>query len=152
MPSEPRETVATDLVEYLIVAVPDLDGLAVLAPVLAELVERAAIRILDLVVVVKDADGSITPLELDAVESMAAICGLEGDVGGMLSERDIGLASVALPPCSAGVILVTEDRWAEPLSLAAQRVGGQIIAGERIPARRVQSALAARADDEAGGR
>lgn len=152
MPSDPPEIVATDLVEYLIVAVPDLDGLGALAPALAELVQRGAIRILDLVVVVKDEDGSITPLELDAVESMAAIKGLEGDVGGMLSERDIGLASLALPPGSAGVILVSEGRWAEPLSVAAQRAGGQIIAGERIPARRVQSALADRADDGTGAR
>jgi hypothetical protein len=147
MPSDPPERVSTDLVEYVIVAVPAVDSLAVLAPALAELVQRAAIRILDVVVLVKDVDGAATALELDAVDSMAAIRDLESYVGGMLSEHDLALAATALRPGSAGVILVTEDRWAEPLSVAAQRAGGQIVAGERIPSLRVESALADRTDD-----
>ena len=40
-----------------------------------------------------------------------------------------------------GVVLVTEDLWAKSLSTAAQRAGGQIVAGERIPASRVEAAL-----------
>ena len=151
MPCDPSEGVVTDLIEYFIIAVPDLDSLAVLAPALAELVQRAAIRILDLVVVVKDVAGSITALELDAVDTLAALRGLESDVGGMLSDHDIALASVAVRPGSAGVIVVTEDRWAEPLSVAAQRAGGQIVAGERVPASRVESALGDRSDGNETG-
>jgi hypothetical protein len=151
MPSDSPERVSTDLVGYVIVAVHDVDSLAVLAPALAELVQRAAIRILDVVVLVKDVDGRVTALELDAIDSMAAIRDLDGDVGGMLSDHDLALASTALRPGSAGVILVTEDRWAEPLSVAAQRVGGQIIAGERIPPSRVESALADRTEDNQTG-
>lgn len=146
MPSDSPDPVSTDLVEYFIVAVPAIDSLAFLAAALDELVRRAAIRILDVVVLEKDVDGAVTALELDAVESMAVIRHLEGDVGGMLSDNDLALAATALRPGSAGVILVTEDRWAEPLSVAAQRAGGQIIAGERIPALRVASALADRND------
>jgi len=145
------DVVAVDLIEYLIVEVPDLDALASLVPALAELVETAKIRILDLVAFEKDLDGVVTSLELDAVDSMAALKDVEGDVGGMLSEHDLELASLPLRSGTAGIILVTEDRWAEPLSLAAQRVGGQIIAGERIPASRVESVLIDRSDDQATG-
>ena len=77
-----------------------------------------------------------------------AVRHVAGDAGGMLSERDLALASTALRPGSVGIVVVTEDRWAEPLSLAAQHAGGQIIAGERIPARRVESVLAERTDDQ----
>jgi Family of unknown function (DUF6325) len=147
MPSDSPERVSTDLVEYFIVAVPAVDSLEALIPALAELVERAAIRLLDVVVLVKDVDGAVTTLELDAVGSMAVIRNVSGDIGGLLSEHDLVLASTALRCGSAGVILVTEDRWAEPLSVAAQRVGGQIVAGERIPAVRIESALADRTDD-----
>jgi Family of unknown function (DUF6325) len=152
MPSHPPEPVSTDLVEYFIVAVPAVDALAELAPALTELVQRAAIRILDVVVLEKAVDGAVTALELDEVDSMVAMRDLEGDVGGMLSDHDVALASTALRPGSAGIILVTEDRWAEPLSMAARRAGGQIIAGERIPALRVDSALADRpVHDQTGG-
>lgn len=149
--SDQPEAVATDLVEYLIVSTADLDSLSMVATALAELVERAAIRVLDLVVVVKDLDGATAARELDGLDSMNALRVVTGDVGGMLSDHDIELASVAVRPGTAGVILVTEDRWAAPLSRAARLAGGQIIAGERIPASRVQLALADRLDVDAAG-
>jgi hypothetical protein len=138
------DDVATDLVEYIIVAVPGLESLVGLAPALAELVEREAIRILDLVVVVKSAGGAVTQLELDDVDGMAALRALDDGIGGLLSDHDIELASLALRAGSTGVILVTEDRWAEPLSAAAQRAGGQIVAGDRIPPAWVETVIADR--------
>ena len=145
------DNVATDLVEYFIVAVPNVESLAGLGPALAKLVKRAAIRILDVVVLVKDDDGAVALLELDVVDSMAALRGLDHDVGGMLSDHDIELASLALRAGTTGVVIVTEDRWAKPLSTAAQRAGGQIIAGDRIPASRVELVLAEKSDDHARG-
>jgi hypothetical protein len=144
--TEPRahtdhpDAVASDLVEYLIVAVPDLDALGALAAALIEMVESAAIRVLDLIVLVKDREGVVTALELDTVESMAPLRDMAFDR--MLSEHDLGLASLALRPGTTGVVLVTEDRWAAPLSAAAQHAGGQIVGGERIPASRIEAALA----------
>ena len=146
--SDEPDAVAADLIEYLVVEVPDLGALSSLVPALAELVETARIRILDLVAFEKSADGSITALELDAVESMAALRNVDGEVGRMLSEHDIELAALALRPRSAGIVLVTEGRWAQPLSVSAQRAGGQIIGGERIPAYRVESVLTDRFEDE----
>jgi hypothetical protein len=69
----------------------------------------------------------------------------------MLSENDIALASRALPPGTVGIVLVTEDRWAAPLSAAARRAGGLIVAGERIPPSRVEEVLADSAEEEQGG-
>ena len=143
--------VATDLVEYFIVAVPSVESLVGLGPALAKLVKRAAIRILDVVVLVKDDDGAVTPIELAAVDSMASLRVLDGGVGGMLSDHDLELAALALRPGTTGVVIVTEDRWAKPLSTAAQRAGGQIIAGDRIPASRVESVLAEKFDQQPRG-
>jgi hypothetical protein len=150
-PADRSHKVTSDLVEYVIVAVPDQDSLATVVPALAELVQTAKIRILDLVVLLRDDAGAVTVREFEAVESMAALRRVEGEVGGLLSERDIALASIALRPGTAGIVLVTEDRWAEPLSAAARRAGGQIIAGERIPPPRVEGALADRSEDEQEG-
>ena len=142
------DTVAADLIEYLIVEVPDLNALSSLVPALVELVETARIRILDLVAFEKSADGSVAALELDAVVSLAALRDVDGEVGRMLSEHDLELAALALRPRSAGIVLVTEDRWAQPLSDAARRAGGQIIGGERIQASRVESVLTDRSGDD----
>jgi hypothetical protein len=136
--------VVADLVEYLVVVVQDVDSLAGVAPALAELVEDAAIRILDLVIVAREGDGTVVILEPEAVASLASLAEMEGEIGGLLSDHDIELVSLALEPGTVGMVVVTEDRWAEGLSRAARRVGGLIVAGERIPARRVEAALAER--------
>jgi hypothetical protein len=140
--------VVPDLVEYFVVVVEDVDSLASLAPAVAELVESAAIRILDLVVVAREADGTVVILEPEAVASLESLADLEGEIGGLLSDHDIELVALGLEPGMVGLVVVTEDRWADGLSRAAHRAGGQIIAGERIPAARVQAALADRPTDE----
>ena len=97
---------------------PNVESLVGLGPALAKLVKRAAIRILDVVVLVKDDDGEVTLLELDVVDSMASLRELDDDVGGMLSDHDLELASLALEAGTTGVVIVTEDRWAKPLSIS----------------------------------
>ena len=140
--------VVTDLVEYLMVVVPDIDSLDGVASALAVLVESNSIRILDLVVVARDTGGAVQVLELEEVPSLTGLGEVEGEIGGMLSAHDIELISLSLRPGAAGIVVVTEDRWAVALSDSARRVGGVIIAGEHIPPARVQAALAARLDDD----
>ncbi len=149
--SRPHDVVR-DLVAYVIVEVPAEDALAAIVPALTDLVDTAKVRILDLVVVVKDAAGAVTVREYETVESIAALRDVEGEVGGLLSEHDVALASSALRPGTVGLVVVTEDRWADSLSAAARRAGGQIVAGERIPPSQVDRAFADRPDDEQGGR
>ena len=136
-----RDEIRTDLVEYLIVVVPSRDALGAIGSALTGLVESAKIRILDLVVLEREANGEVTVLEVESIESMAPLRDLDIEVGGMLTEHDLELASLALKPGMPGVVLVTEDLWAKSLSTAARRAGGQIVAGERIPASRVEAAL-----------
>jgi hypothetical protein len=139
--NEPRALVDSDLVECFVVVVPDLDSLAGVASALADLVRAETIRVLDLVAVARADDATVKVLEIEAVPSLAALTEVEGEVGGLLSDRDIDRASVVLEPGTAALLLVAEDRWAQPISVAAQHARGRIVAGERIPAARVEAAL-----------
>jgi hypothetical protein len=145
------DDVTPDLVEYMVVSAPDEASLAALVPALAELVVGARIRILDLAVVVRSANGAVTVHEVETVESLAGLRHVEGEVGSLLSQQDVATAGLALRPGTAGLVIVTESRWAEPLSVAARNAGGRIVGGERIPPRRVADALAERLDDEPEG-
>jgi hypothetical protein len=132
--------VTTDLVEYFIVNVPDLDAVGDVAAAVAALVHSTAIRILDAVVIERGDDDALVVHEVDdaaCLETLRAARERECP----LSDHDLALASLALPRRGVGLVVVVEDRWAEPLSAAARRAGGRIIAGERIPTRRVESAL-----------
>jgi hypothetical protein len=135
------DSVTTDLVEYLLIVFPDRPSLgAVVAPV-RELVSSERIRVLDIVVVDRDADGLLEILELGDVDALAPLADLDGDLG-LLSENDIQLAARTVLAGEAALVLVAEDRWAERLSVAARHAGGRVVAGERIPAPRVEAALA----------
>jgi len=134
------DPVSTDLVEYFIVIVPDLDAVAGVAAAVAELDRSTAIRILDAVVLERGHDDALVVHDVDDSPFLDALRS-ERDRECPLSDHDIALASLALPLGGVGLVVVVEDRWAEPLSVAARRAGGQIVAGERIPTRRVESAL-----------
>jgi hypothetical protein len=141
--------VSTDLVEYLVVAVPDVDALSSVAVALADLVRAGTVRILDLVVIARDEQAHLEVSEVASVAGMAPLRGVAFETGGWLSAHDIEVSSLAVQPGMAGVVVVTEDRWAAPLSDAARRAGGQIIAGDRVAPRRVEIVLAHRSEDDA---
>ena len=134
--------VMSDLVEYLVIQLPDLDALATVGPAIIALHEDSTIRILDLVAVTTDELGTVREFALD---SLGPVGGLEHFVpehGSLLSARDVRLAALCLPAGTAGVVLVSEDRWAATLEAAARHAGGRIVAGDRISAHRIGLALA----------
>lgn len=136
------DPVMADLVEYLVIHVPDLSSLSSVGPALVALTVDSTIRILDLVAVTTDELGGVHEVGLDSVPGLRDIAPFVHLHHQLLSAHDIRLAALALPPGSAGLVLVTEDRWAASLDGAARRVGGRIVAGERISARRFELALA----------
>lgn len=139
--------ITADLVGYVIITLPDVESLATLTPALRDLVNSGTLRILDLVVVTRDDDNTARVLEVTALDQVADMRSITPRMVGLLTQRDITLASLAIPAGTAGVVLVAEDQWARPLSAAAARAGGQIVAGERISAERIQAALADESSD-----
>jgi hypothetical protein len=142
--------VRADLVEYLVVAFPDRAALGSLVPALTEIVRSDQVRVLDIAVVARAEDGVLDVLEVADVEDLGTLPVGEGGLG-LLSENDLHLAAQAVRPGEVAIVLVAEDRWAERLSVAAERAGGQIAAGERISPLSVEAALAAQPDHDPGG-
>ena len=137
-------SIDTSLVECLVVVVPEMTSLSSVAAVLAELVETAAIRILDLVVVTRRrSDHEVQVLEPEAIEWLPDLS-FTPELDGLLSENDIALAATSLLPGAVGLVMLIEDRWASPLSSAAKRAGGLVLGGQRIPRARIEAALADR--------
>ena len=148
----PEATLDPDLVEYLMVVVPELGSLSTLANAVQELVGSELIRVLDLVCVTREAeDGRLTVLELEEVASMSGLADVEGEVGGLLSSSDIEVVAAELHAGATGLILVVEDRWAESLSAAARRAGGRVLGGARVPQRRLDESRAAHGAWEGAG-
>ena len=112
------------------------------APYLVDLVDRGLIRILDLVLVNKDAGGTLTILELADVDGDGELdlTVFEGVRSGLLGEDDVAEAAEAMDSDSSAVLMVYENTWAAPFAVAVRKAGGQLAASGRIP---VQSIIAA---------
>ena len=137
-----------DLVEYVVIAFPDLSSVAGIASTLDVLVSTSRIRILDLVVICTGTDGLPLVVQPGTAAELAPLEDVEGEVGGLLGEDDVALAADALPPRSTALVLVIEDMWAEQLATAVRSSRGRIVGGERIPRRRLQGLRTAATTEE----
>ena len=116
-----------------------------MAKELKSLTERGLVRVLDLVFLRKDEDGSIDVDELsDAPEgAVGDLLTHEAELAMLLAEEDIVSVGEALEPGSIAAVLVYENAWAGPFASSIRRAGGQLIDSGRIPTQALIAAIEA---------
>lgn len=134
-------------VDWIVVEFPGSKFNGQIAPALLDLVERDLIRVLDLLVLKKDADGSLEAFELSDLDQaeIGDLRTYESELAMLLSEEDVTSLAAAIEPGSSAGVLVWENTWAAPFASAVRRSGGQLVASGRIP---IQAMLAAIEADE----
>jgi uncharacterized membrane protein len=120
-------------VEYIVIDFPGnrFDGSIV--PALVDLVDKRTVRILDLVFVRKDDDGSVLSFEFDQLDELGDFASLDGDAGDLLSDDDILAIAADVPAGSSALFIVWEDLWAAELGRAVRAAGGEVLVGGRLP-------------------
>ena len=134
-------------VDWIVVEFPGSRFKGEIAPALRDLVERDVVRVLDLLVLKKDADGSLEAFELSDLDvgEIGELRRYESELAMLLSEEDVTSLAAAIEPGSSAAVLVWENIWAAPFASAVRRSGGQLVASGRIP---IQALLAAIEADE----
>lgn len=122
-------------VEYIELAFPGNQFKGEILPALQELVNKDLINIIDLVIVKKDADGSITYVELAEMDESetAMLEPLHAEVSDLLNADDIMLLAEELPENYTAALLVWENVWATRFLEAVQSAGGVMVANARVP-------------------
>ena len=132
-------------VDYLVVEFPagaqNFDG--EMAAELVRLSDAGIIRVLDLLILQKAADGSVDAYEIDETDAVDEIRALETHVSEILAADDVAHLAAAMEPGSVAGVLVWENTWAAPFASAARRAGGQLIATGRIPIQAIAASLEA---------
>ena len=131
-------------IDYLIVEWPDKQPTGSAAPLLVDLVDRGLIRVIDLVFIAKDDDGSVARLEISELGAELAV--FDGASSGLLSDDDVGEAGEALEPGTSAAVLVYENVWAAPFAKALRESGAQLVSNGRIPVQAMIAALDAAED------
>jgi uncharacterized membrane protein len=132
-------------VEILVVGFPGNQFTGEIAPALEDLVQSGLIRVIDLVFVTKDADGSVVGIELSDLEegTASAFQPHVEEPSGLLAEEDIEDLGAQLEPNSSAAILLFEHLWATRFRNAVLDSGGELIASIRIPKEAIDEVVGA---------
>lgn len=138
-------------ISYLIVEFPGNKMTGEGFPILVDLVDRGLIRILDLLFVMREADGSLRGAEVRDIDpgGQVDVAIFEGASSGLLDDSDLADAASVIEPGSSAGILIFENRWARSFTQALRRGGAELVAAGYIPLEAVAASLDAA---EAAGR
>ena len=116
-----------------------------MAKELSALVQRDVVRVLDLLFLRKDLDGSVEGFESHEFDDseVGALRELETDLALLLAAEDVESIGAAMEPGSIAAVLIWENTWAAPFGSAVRRSGGQLVASGRIPIQALAAALEA---------
>ena len=103
---------------------------------LLDLVDAGIVRIWDLLIIVKNEDGSIEGIDIEDLDAdhLGSFTAFSGAQSGLLGDDDIAEASNALEPGTVAALIVYENTWAIPFVRAARNAGAEVVATARIPA------------------
>ncbi|MFM7064418.1 MAG: DUF6325 family protein [Actinomycetes bacterium] len=130
-------------VDYLIIEFQAERANGSMVEAVLDLVDRGIIRLYDVLVIEKDADGTFSGVELTdlAQDHLGGIAAFAGARSGLLGDDDLAEAANAVAPGAAAAVLVYENTWAIPFVAAAHSVGAEFVAGGRIAGADLMTAL-----------
>ena len=122
-------------VDYLVIEFPAgaSNFTGEMAAELLALVDAGTIRVIDVLILQKDEDGSVEAMELSDAGELGELQALEAQLAELLAEEDVAHLAACMASGSIAGVLIWENLWAAPFASAARRSGGQLIANGRIP-------------------
>jgi Family of unknown function (DUF6325) len=136
-------------VDYIIVEFPAgaSNFTGEMAKELLALVDSGTIRVIDILILTKNEDGTVEAMELSDIEDLGPLQKVEAELAELLTADDVDHLAAAMEPGSTAGVLIWENLWAAPFASAARRSGGQLIANGRIPIQAIIASI--EADDAA---
>ena len=114
-----------------------------MAAELLRLVDAGIIRVIDVLILTKDDDGTVDAMELSDVPELGELEAVEAQLAELLAADDVEHLAAAMEPGSTAGVLIWENLWAAPFASAARRSGGQLIATGRIPIQAIIASIEA---------
>jgi hypothetical protein len=110
---------------------------------LLDLIERGIIRVIDLIIVIKDKDGEVSIRELQQLDqdAVAIFDPLRVQITGLIAEEDVELVGGALENNSTAAAMLFENLWAIRFKEAVLEANGRVLMQERIPHEAVLAAV-----------
>ncbi len=114
-----------------------------MAAKLRALADSGTIRMIDVLILTKSADGAVEATELSDVGELGELEAIGTELGELLAADNVDRLAAAMEPGSTAGVLIWENLWAAPFASAVRRSGGQLIADGRIPLQAISASIQA---------
>ena len=104
-------------------------------PELMKLVDDGVVRVIDIIVVKKDADGNVTHQEMQETDQnvLAVFNPLKAEINGMIQVEDIEMIGEKLENNCTAALLMFENLWAVNFVKVVENANGRSVMHVRIP-------------------
>lgn len=140
--------------EYAVIGFQDDHFMGEILPELNTIQQSGLIRVVDLLLIDKDADGAVTAQEIGELseEEQQPYAALIEDLAGLLTAEDIEKIAGEIPPGNAAVVVLLEHVWTLGLTEAVRKAGGVLFTGGSVTPevlQRVSAELSAKEENYA---
>ena len=120
-------------------------------PELLDLIEKKIVRVIDLIIIEKNEDGTYVALEVEQLtpDLLAVFDSLDFEISGLIQVEDIEMIAADMGPNTTAGLLLVENLWAIKFGEAVLRAEGRVLMHERIPFEVVNETLELFAQAEA---
>jgi hypothetical protein len=116
----------------------------------ARAVDRGAVRVLDVLLVRKDDDGSVRMFDAESPEGAADLLGFPTVMPDLVGEEDALAIAAEMDPGTTVLVIAWENTWAADIAAEVRELDGQVLVMERLPREDIELALSAIAANEEG--
>jgi hypothetical protein len=122
-------------VDVIIIGFPGNKFSGQIAPALMKLVDAGLVRVLDLLFVMKDADGVVTSVEIEDLDAETGASFMSVNISDpdALNHEDADEVGDDLPLSSSALLIAFENTWAGEFVAACQAADAVVIDQIRIP-------------------
>lgn len=108
---------------------------------IADAVERGSVRVLDVLLVRKDADGAVLMFDAENAGETDELLGFPTELPDLVGEDDALAIAEEMPLDSTVVVIAWENTWAAEIAASISELDGRVLAMERIPAADVDAVI-----------
>ena len=117
---------------------------------IARAVDRGAVRVLDVLLVRKDDDGSVVMFDAESPEGAEALLGFPTVMPDLVGEEDALAIADEMDPGTTVLVIAWENVWASEIAAEVRELDGRLLVMERLPREDIEVALTAIASSEEG--
>ncbi len=110
----------------------------------ARAVDAGSVRVLDVLLVHKNDDGSVDLFDSESPEAAEELLGFPTDLPDLIGEEDALAIAAEMQAGSTVLMLAWENVWAVEIASAIRDLDGQLLVMQRLPHEDVVAALQAR--------